>query len=218
MKSEKLTTHLKDNIIREMKKCLCDLDTEFSLRKLLSDTYQEIFYKEYFNGEDEISFYNRFPHLFKNFSVRITPHSFNIDVNKLIKKNDRAFNYDFSFSVRVPQLFKENENITLELIKKQGMYESFRTLYKEYIKISLHNETCCNKYFSFSQNSQYGYLFRTENFCRPCTTTLQLRELFPEVYEYYLKMKNINPGEKEGKKIENIRKELGFLTTINKNN
>lgn len=215
MKSEKLTTYLKDNIIREMRRCLCNLDKESSLRDLLSETYQEIFYKEYFDGEDEISFYNRFPHLFKNFYVRITPLSFNIDVDKLIKENDRSLNHTFSFSIQIPQLFKNNENITLELIKKQDMYESFRTLYKEYIKISLHNETCCDKYFSFPQNSQYGYLFKTENFCRPCTTTSQLRELFPEVYEYYLKIKNINPEENKEKKIENLRKELGFLI-INK--
>ena len=56
-----------------------------------------------------------------------------------------------------------------------------------------------------------------DNFCRPCTTTKQLEELYPEVYRYYLEVKKRQPEVVTSeKKLEDLRKELGYLSKIKK--
>lgn len=222
MKNEKLTNRLKNQIYQEMRRQLCNREKEHKLSELIEKTYKEIFLKQYFQSQEDIVYYLENPILFKSTFIYLSPEDFDIILDSSKVRSSSGFGRrrsEFSVGVELPLIcdFEKDSGFGVELIKNQGIYESFRNLYKEYIRTHTYNETCCDEYFI--RTNKNCYFYSIENFCRPCTTTKQLKEQFPEVYhKYYLEIKRwegkstLTPE----KKIEELRKKLGYLSKIKK--
>lgn len=211
MKSEKLTNYLRRCIISEMKSHICDRNEVCRLGEILSKTYEEMFYKEYFKSQEDTEYYLKNRSLFKNFYKRFTAEDFGIEI-----KDDRYGYFNIGFTLNLPSICDfSKKDFDLNLIKNQKSYEGFRNLFKKYIYLFIENETCCDKYYTVPQGNIRYYYYHDENFCKSCSTTKQLQEQFPEVYKYYLEVRKRYPASISPEtKIENLRKELGYLTKI----
>ena len=77
-------------------------------------------------------------------------------------------------------------------------------------EILIHNETCCDKYLPDA--SSFNYWRASKVFCSDCTTTLQLKVKYPEIYSIYEKLRNhlINKDNS----IIKLRQRLGFINNI----
>lgn len=227
MKSEKLTNHLKNLILQEMRRQLCDFDKERELYDLIVKTYKSLFYNNYFQSQEDIDFYLKNQNLFKKKFKYLFPENIGIKIDESLGKAGRytghggGHSHGLCITMDLPQIceFDTDNEFDLNLIKKQDVYEGFRNLFKDYINTYIHNETCCDKYYSFPTGTtvRFYYLYMADNFCRPCTTTSQLKELYPEAYKYYLEVKKRQPEViTSEKKLEDLRKELGYLSKIKK--
>ena len=78
-------------------------------------------------------------------------------------------------------------------------------MYQEFINLTIQDETSCDKYFSTLPPRHWNC---SEDFCSDCTTTLQLKNKYPEIYQVYLE---ISKRSSKDTLIDDLRRKLGFI-------
>ena len=209
--SEKITMQLRSHIYnafvsKKSKKSEIN-DISEKIRKVFLD----YFMSDYFDNKKDIEFFENHKDLLGYIYVYISPETLDIEITK-----ERHKVIDFKLSITLHILSENqpglsgsdkttNKKLIIDFLKKHKILEAFKRMYQEYIDLVIQDETSCDKYFSTLQPQRWR---RNEDFCSDCTTTLQLKNKYPEVYQIYLEISRRNSKETL---IEDLRRKLGFI-------
>lgn len=208
--SEKITMQLRSHIYnafvsKKSKKSEIN-DISGKIRKVFLD----YFMSDYFDNKKDIEFFENHKDLLGYVYVYIFPETLDIKITK-----ERYKVIDFKLLITLPILSENqpglsadkttNKKLIIDFLKKHKILEAIKRMYQEYIDLVIQNETSCDKYFSTLPPQRRR---RSENFCSDCTTTLQLKNKYPEIYQVYLEISRRNSKETL---IEDLRRKLGFI-------
>lgn len=208
--SEKITmqlrSHIYDAFVSKISKKSEINDISEKIRKVFFD----YFMSDYFDNKKDIEFFENHQNLLNYVYVHISPETLDIEITK-----ERHKVIDFKLSITFPVLSENqpglngsdvttNKKLIIDFLKKHKILGAIKRMYQEYMDLIIQDETSCDKYFSTQPPRWRHY----ENFCSECTTTLQLKNKYPEVYQVYLEISRRNSKETL---IEDLRRKLGFI-------
>jgi hypothetical protein len=215
IKSEKITDSMREQLYNAYREKHQKYEEEKRLYKIITKSVEEAFLKEFFDNEKEIELFHKYKNAFSLTYFRIPVTDFGIDlksldIEKRLRRNSNYYIHINNIPAVTEDEWRDISKKINQILDNQGIRESITNLIKDYIRIVQYNETISDKFLvNFPQNYHRR---ECEFFCTDCTTTLQLKNKYPEIYELYLKTVPFLVNKED--LIKELRDRLGF---INKN-
>ena len=209
--SEKLTMQLRSSIYSEFVSKTSKRSEINDIFNKIQEVFTNSFMSDYFDCEEDINFFKEHKNLLEFTYVYITPEVLDIEITE-----ERHKNTDFKLSFSIPDLLEnqpgshkinseDNKKTIQSFLKKHKIFNAFKRMYQEYINLTIQDEISCDKYLSTFPPRSWR---RCEDFCSDCTTTLQLKNKYPEIYQIYLE---ISKRSSKDTLIDDLRRKLGFI-------
>lgn len=213
LKSEKITESLRGQLYSKYWSKHQKQKEASDIHNIISDAIMKAYLKEFFENEEEIKLFHKHKNAFYLSHIIIPIENFGINLKAMgiDEKRNRRNTYNISIS-GIPLVSRDQderrnveEKLLNNVLDNQGIRESITNLVKDYAKLTYFNETICDKYLiGMPQN----FWRESEYFCKDCTTTLQLKNKYPEIYELYLETVPFLLNKEES--IKELRNKLGF--------
>lgn len=209
--SEKLTMQMRSSIYNAFVSKISKRSDINDISDKIQEVFTNSFMSDYFDSEEDINFFKKHKNLLEFTYVYITPEVLDIEITE-----ERYKSIDFKLSFSIPNLSEnqpgshkvnseDNRKTIQNFLKKHKIFNAFKRMYQEFINLTIQNETSCDKYFSILPPRRWNC---SEDFCSDCTTTLQLKNKYPEIYQVYLE---ISKKSLKSTLISDLRRKLGFI-------